>query len=255
MAKPAAKSEEVIIQKISTGVLTVNVLGTTPLIFNRMSEKAWRELLLPAPPKNRASRASVLKHEPFDEYRASVYQDRDEASPTALMLPVQCFKGAATTAALDMPGSNKSQMGRLLWIRERWVSIYGVPEIYCSIVRQAGMNRTPDVRTRAILPTWAARFVIEYVEPIVKAQSVINLLAAGGLTVGVGDFRQEKGKGNFGQFVIVDADDERYLEVMKRGREEQLAALADPVAHDEETAELLGWFTSEVKRRGFRAVG
>ena len=111
--KPKEKSAEVVIQEIKTGLLDVCVVGITPLIFNRMSEKAWRELLLPAPPKNRAAKAAVLKHEPLQEYRASVYRTKDKDAKTELMLPVQCFKGAAITAALDLPGSSKSQMGRL----------------------------------------------------------------------------------------------------------------------------------------------
>ena len=254
-AKAKEKGTEVVIQAVQTGVLDVHVLGTQPLILNRMSEKAWRELLLPAPPKNRASKAATLKHMPIEEYRASVYRSKHAGDETALLLPVQCFKNAALTAALDTPGSSKAQMGRLLWVRERFVPIYGVPQLSMMIVRMANAAKTPDVRTRAILPQWAARFTIEYVRPMLSAGSVMNLLAAGGLIAGVGDFRQEKGKGSFGQFVIVDPDDARYAEVVANGkRDAQLAALEAPECYDEETAELLSWYDEELARRSSSAA-
>lgn len=253
--KPKEKSSEIVFQEIKTGRVDVCVIGQTPLIFNRMSEKAWRELLLPAPPKNRAAKASTLKHDPLAEYQASVYRTKDQKASTELMLPVQCFKGAATTAALDIPGSSKSQMGRLIWIVDRWVPIYGVPQLSMMIVRQAGMNRTPDVRTRAIVPEWAARFTIEFVQPILTAASVINCIAAGGLLAGVGDFRQEKGKGNFGQYRVVLPDDSAFKRIVASGgRKAQAEALSEPESYDDETDSLLSWYDTEIRRRGVKAV-
>lgn len=253
--KPKEKSAEVVIQEIRTGKIDICVVGKTPLICNRMSEKAWRELLLPAPPKNRAAKASVLKHEPLAEYQASVYRAKAKGAPTELLLPVTCFKGAAKSAALDLPGSSKAQIGRLVWIKDQWVSIFGVPQISMMIVRTAGMNRTPDVRTRAICPEWAAQFSVEFVQPILTASSVINCFAAGGLIAGVGDFRQEKGAGNFGQFRVCLPDDKEFRRIFAAGgRDAQRKALEDPTAYDSETEELLGWFGAELRRRGIKAV-
>lgn len=41
------------------------ILGASPLIYNRMSLKAQRELLLPAGTKNRAAKRAELKHDPL----------------------------------------------------------------------------------------------------------------------------------------------------------------------------------------------
>jgi len=253
--KPKAKSSEVVIQEIKTGVIELCVVGLTPLIFNRVSEKAWRELLLPSPPKNRAAKASVLKHEPLQEYQASVYRAKEKGAPTELMLPVECFKGAAKTAAKDFPGSNGAQIGRLVWIVDRWVSIYGIPQLSMMIVRNSDMNRTPDVRTRAIVPEWAARFKVQFVQPSLTAQSVINCFAAGGMTAGVGDFRQEKGKGNFGRFRICQPDDKEFVRILTTGSKgPQASALAKPEPYDVETETLLSWYSSEVRRRDIGVV-
>lgn len=253
--KSSAGNGEIQIIEINTGTITVAVVGTTPLILNRLAEKARRELLLPAPKKTAADKAANLKHNPLAEFRASPVCLREDGAPTLLAMPATAFKGAMRTAALDLPGTKKSQIGRLTYIPAEFIGIYGVPKVYSTIVRSADMNRTPDVRTRCIVPKWAALLSITFVKPIMREQGIANLLAAAGITVGVGDFRPEKGAGNYGQFEVVGADDPRLNEIMATGgRAAQKAAMDEPEAYDDDTEELLGWFDVEVRRRGFKVA-
>lgn len=253
--KKPADSGEIQIIEINTGTITVAVVGTTPLILNRLAEKAKHELLLPKGRKTTAEKAASLKHDPIAEFRASPVRLRDNDAKTLLALPSTAFKGAMRTAALDLPGAKKSQIGRLTYIPGEFVGVYGVPEVFSTIVRSADMNRTPDVRTRCIVPKWAAVLSITFVRPIMREQAIANLLAAAGITVGVGDFRPEKGAGNYGQFEVVGADDPRLLEIMANGgRAAQQAAMEEPEAYDEDTEELLSWFDVEVRRRGFKVA-
>lgn len=250
-----ADSGDIQIIEVHTGTITVAIVGTTPLILNRLSEKAKHELLLPSARKTAADKASSLKHNPLEEFRASPVCLRDEDAPTLLAVPATALKGAMRTAALDLPGAKKSQIGRLTYIAGEFVGIYGVPQIFSTVVRSADMNRTPDVRTRCIVPHWAAVASITFVKPIMREQAIANLIAAAGITVGIGDFRPEKGAGNYGQFTVVGADDERLTHLMKTGgRAAQIAAMEDPAAYDEQTEELLAWFDVEVRRRGFKVA-
>ena len=80
----------------------------------------------------------------------------------------------------------------------------------------------------------------------------MNLFAAAGMMQGVGDWRPQKGSGTYGQYQLVSADDDRFLEVIENGgRESQVDAMANPQPYDEETEELMSWFDVESKRRGF----
>ena len=239
--------------KVSTGHLDCFILGTSPLVLNRMSEKAKHELLMPKGRKNATERAMSLKHIPVDEYRASAYTLKE--GPTLLALMSTAFKGALRSAALDMPGAKKAQIGRLTYIEGDMVGIYGVPKLFMAIVRSADMNKTPDVRTRAIVPAWACSLRVTYVEPLIRSQAVANLLAAAGITIGVGDGRPEKGAMSYGQFRLTSPSDPEFQRILKDGgRKAQQAGLDSPVCYDDETTELLSWFEGERAQRKLKGV-
>jgi hypothetical protein len=233
------------ILNVTKGVIDVQVVGDMPLICNRLSEKARHELLFPAGRRNQVERAITLKHDPYEEYRQSPYRLADDAD-TAIGMVSAAFKKSIMAAALDLPGTNKAQMGRLVWVRGQYVPVFGVPQILLSAVRNSDQNHTPDIRSRAILPRWACSLTLEFVEPLITREAVVRCLAAAGLYIGVGDWRNEKGAGTFGSFRLVSAMDAEFQDIVTTGRRsEQLAALNDPMPYDLETTELLGWFDTE----------
>ena len=248
-------SSEIQVIEVVKGQIDFCILGTSPLIMNRMSQKVWHELLAPKGKKNAAEKASSLKHDPIKEFRDSPYIIENKAAPSLLGILPTAFKGAMLTAALDMPGTKRTQMGRLLTVDWDMQPVYGVPRVFMSITRSADMNKTPDVRTRAILPEWACRLTVTFNKPILREQSVANLLAAAGMQSGVGDWRQEKGSGSFGAFKLVSNDDKDFLRIVKTmGRTAQQEAIDNPIAYNAETEEMLAWFDVEIKRRGFKVA-
>lgn len=251
--KPTTTSSEITILEVTKGQMEFCILGTTPLILNRMSEKAKHELLLPKGKKTAADKASSLKHDPLSEFRDSPYKMQD--GPTFLGLLPTAFKKAMMTAALDMPGAKKTQIGRLIYVHGLMLPIYGIPKLFMSVTRSADMNKTPDVRTRAIVPEWACKLVVEFPVPILRQQSIANLLAAAGFTSGVGDWRQEKGSGNYGSFKLVSADDSDFVRITtQHTRAAQMEAMEDPEPFDIETEDLMSWYDVETKRRGFKVA-
>lgn len=248
MAKRATEKTENILEitRLETRRVRLCIRGVTPLIYNCMSEKARRELANPAGKKNQAARAATLKHNPPQEYRASVYAHQGDDYPTRLIFPAGGIKKAMMGGALEMPGATKAAIGRLTWIEGRDLDIYGVPQILMSITRSAGMNRTPDVRTRAILASWACRVTVTFVRPQLGETQVADLLSAAGMVMGLGDWRQEKGSGNYGQFELVSENDQQFCAVIKNGgREAQDRALADPSCYDLETEKMLAWWVED----------
>lgn len=250
-AATAAKSEEIVVLPISQSEMKICVIGVSPLIFHSMSLKVKQELLLPKGRKTAADKASSLKHNPLQEYRDSVTKDYTPDGPTRLMMPASALKGALMTAALDMPGTKKTEIGRLVSVAHERIPIWGIPMLKMDVVRSADINKTPDIRTRACALTWCTEITVRFVTPKLVQQAIVNLLAAAGVTAGIGDFRQEKGRGSFGQFIVCNEDDPEFLRIKESGgREAQDAALSEPQFYDGETAELYGWYEEEVVRRG-----
>jgi hypothetical protein len=249
MAAKKQEQGEIIIERLSVGEAQVWIKGQTPLIYNAMSAKVKGELLMPKGRKSTAEKATTLKHEPMEEYRASVYR-RDAAGATRLVFPAVAFKNAAIGAVRHInAGVSMVQMKQLLWVSGDTVDVYGIPQLHMSVTRSADMNRTPDIRTRAILPEWCCLLRIKFVSPNMTDTAVARLLEAGGLLNGVGDFRQEKGKGNYGQFALCDQAD--VADTIKAGgMKAQDAALKEPEYYDAETRELYQWYVDERKARG-----
>lgn len=238
------------IDALKQGRVTLRMIGTTGLYFNAMSAKAKRTLLIGGGKKTTAEKRE-LKHDPQAEFRDSVY--RLPGGPTLLGFPAPGVKGAMATAALETPGITKTSVQRLIFLPEQKIKVWGMPYLRCDVVRSADINKTPDIRTRAFLPRWCAEVDVAFVTPTLNVHSVVSLLANAGVIVGIGDFRQEKGRGSYGTFTVHGDElgdwQETWDEITAEGRAIQEAALVEPEAADDETADLLAMLDEERARR------
>jgi hypothetical protein len=206
--------------------------------------------LLAGTKKKTAAERVAIKHHPYEEYRDSAEILPD--GPTALGLRIVALKAAMCTAAIETPGVTKSSCQRLLFMPGEYAPLYGVPKLRMDVVRSADINRTPDVRSRAYLERWGAEIEIQHVLPQLPVSAVVTLACNAGVLIGIGDFRQEKGKGAFGSFRVItpETDDPEWDDlVANHGRDAQLAALENPEPADRDTADLLEFYRAEVKRR------
>lgn len=245
-----AKPETLQIDALKQGRVTLRMIGTTPLFFNAMSAKAKRSLLLGGGKKTAAEKRE-LKHDPEQEFRDSVY--RLPGGETLLGFPAPGVKGAMATAALETKAVTKTSVNRLIFMPEQRIRVWGKPFLKMDVVRSADMNKTPDVRTRAFLPRWCATVDIAFVTPTLSIHSVVSLLANAGVIIGIGDFRQEKGRGSYGTFAVAGDDLGSWQgvwdEVTAEGRDVQQAAMDAPEFADEDTAALMEILADERIRR------
>ena len=253
MKKQSNSVTEIQVLPLTTGRMVCYIRGITPLIYNAMSSKARRSLLDPEK-KTQAVKAVTAKHNPLAEFRGSMYTS--PTGPTLTTFPAVAFKRALASVATDLGGAKKAQVERLVWAIGTQIPVWGIPQLRMDVVRSADMNKTPDVRTRATLTEWACRIELAYVMPTINETTVANLLASAGLIRGIGDFRQEKGAGNYGQFELVAEDDADWKRIVKAGgRKEQQAAFDSPECYDGESESLFQWWQDEDKRRGRHTNG
>lgn len=251
MALKKADAGTLHIDPLKRGLATLRLIGNTPFYFNAMSAKAMRTLLIGGGKKT-ASERKELKHNPEQEFRDSVYTV--PGGPTLLGFPSPGIKGAMATAALETAGVTKTSVNRLIFLPHEKVPMWGVPKLKMDVVRSADMAKTPDVRTRAFLPRWCAEVDIAFVTPTLSTHSVVSLLANAGVIVGIGDFRQEKGKGSFGTFSVhsSDMDPEAQAvwdEITAEGRDAQQFAMDNPEPADDDTAALMDFLRGERVKR------
>lgn len=246
--KKPSEPATLVIDALKQGRVTMRIIGSTPMYYNAMSVKAKRTLLLGGGKKTAAEKKEI-KHNPEEEFRDSVY--RTSAGPTLLAFPAAGIKNGMATAALVTDGVKKTDVQRLIFLPQEKVSVWGRPYLRMDVVRSADMNKTPDIRTRAFLPRWCAEIDIAFVTPALSIHSIGSLLNNAGLVSGLGDFRQEKGKGSYGTFRLVASDEDEALwqELMDEARDVQQSALDEPEAFDDETRELWAMLRQERMRR------
>lgn len=254
--KKAPSATNLQIDELKQGRIKLRMIGTTPLYFNSMSSKAMRDLLIGAGKKTAAQKKDI-KHNPEQEFRESAYTKKH--GETLLCFPAPGVKGAMATAALETDGITKSSVQRLIFLPETHVQIWGKPYLKIDVVRSADMNKTPDMRSRAYLPNWCAEVEIAYVMPTLSSHSIVSLLKNAGVVVGIGDFRQEKGKGSFGTFHVtteesMDGWQDKWDELMLEDREVQQAALDNPEYADERTELLMNFMEEERSKRDLTLI-
>ncbi len=232
----------IVIESLRTGTAIVGLIGESAYVSNRMSAKVKQSLLSPEDPglkrRTASERAQGTKHDPLAEYQGAIHR-MPEGSEPLLAIPAVQVKRALAAVAKDVPGANKAQLGRLVWLPGELLPLFGLPQLHMAVVRMADMSHTPDIRTRAAVRTWATIVEIRYVMPLLTESGILNLLAAAGQIIGVGDGRQEKGVFSFGQFEVVSVDDPRLKAIVTRGnRAAQEKAMASPTFYDDESLQL-----------------
>jgi hypothetical protein len=227
------------------------LIGTTPMVMNAVSEKVKQGLLLPPGKKTAADKKNTMKHDPVEEFHNSAHYMQNDDAPTLLGFPASGFKKAMSRAAIDIPGSTKASMDRLIRVHGYTVPIYGLPKYFMAVVRMADIGRTPDIRTRAILPEWCCKLTVSFVLPLLTLPTVTNLLSAAGEIIGIGDGRQEKGAFDFGSYLLASPDDKDVKRIVRTGsRSDQTLAMKKMEAFDGESKALLEWYHEERERLG-----
>lgn len=193
------------IDKIGISKLIVPVVGTTPLIVHNFSEKSKRQML-----EAQQGRKTVKQNrDPKAEYEAAFYKIFREGQPESYGLPAVSFKQATISAARFYKSVRMSELKQALFFRgtltkadpQQLVEITGSPEMREDVVRLGGASRSADLRYRPEFREWSATLEVEYVDSLLSKESVLSLIDAGGLGVGVGEWRPEKG-GDFGRYQI-----------------------------------------------------
>jgi hypothetical protein len=124
--------------------------------------------------------------------------------------PVTAFK-QATTGAARFYGKevNMTQLRQFMFFHgfmsdadpQQLVPIHGEPKMREDVVRLGGPSRSADLRYRPEFRDWATELRITYVKSSLSQGSILSLVDAGGMGIGVGEWRPER-RGEFGCYKV-----------------------------------------------------
>lgn len=198
---------QVNIDQIAAERLLVPIVGTSPLVVHRFSEKAKQQML-----DNMQGRKTPKKaKDPTEEYEAAFYRFKDGRYG----MPAIAFKAASIGGARFYRGLTMASLKQTFFFRgepgvdgQALAHIIGEPRMREDVVR---VNRGgSDLRYRPEFPEWSTTLDVTYVTSMLTRNSVLSLIDAGGMGVGVGEWRPERG-GDFGTYQI---DPTRDVEVL-----------------------------------------
>lgn len=198
------------IDKIASETVRVPITGTMPLIVHNFSEKSKRQMLDAQQGRKKVKQV----RDPEAEYEAAFYRTKDGYG-----FPVTAFK-AATVGAARFYGKDvkMTELRQFMFMHgeisdndpQALVPIVGTPRMREDVVRLGGPSRSADLRYRPEFPEWSTVLVVTYVTTSLSRESVLSLIDAGGMGIGVGEWRPEK-RGEFGTYAI---DQTRDVEVV-----------------------------------------
>lgn len=198
--KSTAVEQSINIPALNIKHAELPIVGVSPLIVHRWSEKAKREML-----EKQMKRAKVAKaaKDPEEDYEQSLYK----LPGGGFGFPAVGFKAAAITAVTQISGLTKVLARGAFHVRGiqtdegEMVRIEGEPRIREDMVRIA--MGTADIRYRGEFPKWSAVLDIRYNANVISPEQIANLFHHAGFAVGVGEWRPEK-DGQYGMFEVGD---------------------------------------------------
>jgi len=202
-----APSKDISIElpRLNIETMELTLIGDTPLICHRWSEKAKKEML--DKQMKKAKPAKEAK-DPEADYVASLYE-----MDGGYGFPVIGFKNAAVTACTSVAGITKVAARQAFRVGSTMngselVQIHGAPEPREDMVR-IGMG-TADIRYRGQFVSWWAALIVHFNANVLSAEQIANLFNTAGFGVGVGEWRMER-NGQYGCFHVATADEKQAL--------------------------------------------
>ncbi len=201
------------LRPIDLVTMNVRLIGDSPLIVSRFSEKAKRMILESHMKKAKKAQEAKDPQAISEDARYRMSGERDG-------FPVIAFKAAAvracTSAGMAMTEARQAFMvtgehSDLDGAFEGAVSsmelteIFGPPpQIREDMVRISG--KTADIRYRAQYWPWAVEVPVTFNAGFISAEQLLDIFKVAGFAVGIGEWRPER-NGNNGRFRLATAAD------------------------------------------------
>jgi hypothetical protein len=198
-------TEPLVIPAPDAVTIRIPIVSTAPLLVHRFSEKA-KKMMLDAAQGRKGPREPK---DPQREYEACIYHLKDGER---FGFPSVAFKSATVSAArLYSKSVTMTMLRQTIFVGGEegddgtlMVHIDGTPTMREDVARVG--NGGTDLRYRAQFTEWSATLEVVAITSMLTVDSVLSLVATGGMAVGVGDWRPER-SGTFGTYALDQSRD------------------------------------------------
>lgn len=205
------KEEKIELKNVVVKSMQITIVGDSPLLMRRFSEKAKQQLLDIQTKKAKTTKeirdpwADMIDGlnwlTPMPENKTEEGFNEALANGAKFGFPAVGLKQSAISAAYRAGLSkNKVELQGLFHIPDEFIVIEGVPEMREDYVK-IPKTGAADLAFRGEFKQWKSTFTINYIDGIYSIEQIINFINLGGFTVGIGEWRPEKG-GSFGRFHV-----------------------------------------------------
>ena len=198
--KPAA------LKPINKRLVTVRLVGISPLIQHRWSEKA-KEMMRQKQQEGKKTKERDLKDPEKEGRDAGYYCDKEQKVPGVLAVAIKTAVIEAAHNDLGMPKTLVRKalfihpMGREVVIPLETANGKGKVEAeICEDMVRVGQG-SADLRYRPYFYDWAVVTKWQIDADLLQVEDLLTLLDRAGFGVGIHEWRPEKG-GEFGRFAI-----------------------------------------------------
>jgi hypothetical protein len=202
----ATKTETVsiVIPPINVKRVELRLVGDSPLIQHKWSEKAKKEMLDKQMKKGKQAKQAK---DPWMDFCESMYwltpmpaqPTEDDIKAAEFGFPCVAFKAAAVGACRFSDGIKMTEARGAFHVVGELARIEGTPVMREDMVR-VGMG-TADLRYRGEFNEWATTITLSYNTNVLTLEQIANLFNLAGFGVGVGEWRPEK-DGSYGRFHV-----------------------------------------------------
>lgn len=198
----AATETSVVLPPLRIETIRVTLIGDTPLIVHRWSEKAKKQML--DKQMKKASAGKEAKN-PEQDFKDSLYVLPDGG----FGFPIIGFKAAAVTACTSIGGITKVAARQAFHVEGEFARIEGGDPTMREDMVRVGMG-TADIRYRGEFKNWHTTITVKHNRNVFSAEQVLNLFQTAGFAVGVGEWRPEK-DGQYGRFHVASSEEMKAL--------------------------------------------
>lgn len=180
------------VPRIDVGHIELTLIGDSPLISHRWSDKAKKQMLDKQMKKAKEGKSAK---DPERDYQESLYEHPEGGYG----FPCVAFKAAAVGACRFSDGIKMTEARGAFHVVGELAKIDGEPSMREDMVR-VGMG-TADIRYRGQFEKWSVRLLISYNKAALSPEQIVNLFNIAGFGVGIGEWRPEK-DGSYGRFHV-----------------------------------------------------